>query len=155
MDTYRNMRVFVEATVASAPYMAAARERFERGELDEAWLTGVPAPDNAEERDGSGAEVAGTWWPARDILRLRDQLHYPGVQAMFDLCAARAGQWVDKAEADVAAGATARQLASELGALTKLVRREFNRDAWPIEWRKVANLYSYRMTPEFAAIWRS
>lgn len=74
---------------------------------------------------------------------------------LLDLCAERACKWVGKAEADAAAQATPRLLASELSALTKVVRRDLRRDDWPIEYRKVANTYSYRMGPEAAAIWRS
>ena len=42
------------------------------------------------------------------------------VRVLIDLCAARAGDWVTKGEGDKAAGVSPRQLANELGALSKL-----------------------------------
>ena len=52
-----------------------------------------------------------------------------------------------------------RQLASELGALSKFgKRREFGpsrsgKPKWPIEWRKVSNRFSYRMSADMAELW--
>lgn len=154
MRNYDDVEVLVTATIASAPYMAAARDYFERGLLDEAWLAGEPS-SSVRDAAQSGVTIAGSWWPAADLCKIRDHLPYVGVRALLDLCAERAGDWVGKAEADAAAQATPRQLASELSALTKFVRRELRRDDWPIEYRKVANTYSYRMSPEAAAIWHS
>jgi hypothetical protein len=82
------------------------------------------------------------------------------VGTLLAVCAQRPGEWVDKADADAAAGVTPRQLASELGAMSKFTLREFGpghdgMPKWPIECRKVTNKFSYRMSADMAALWNS
>jgi hypothetical protein len=142
--------VLLQAPLGAVPAMLEARERWRRGER---------GGDEARERE-DGVVVADNWWRAKDVARLRDAVPYDSVRTLLSMCAQRPGEWIDKAAADAAAGVTPRQLASELGALSKFTLREFGpgRDGkpkWPIEYRKVANRFSYRMSPEMAAIWNS
>jgi hypothetical protein len=123
------------------------------------WLEGTSeiACNPQEDR---GAHVKGEWWSEGQVKSLRDQLPYESVRTLLDLCSERPGNWIDKAEADASAGVTPRQSASELSALSKFTLRQFGpgRDGkpkWPIESRKVANKFSYRMSPEIADLWRA
>lgn len=148
MHDYSNEKVLLEAPLGAVPAMLDARDRWLRGD-------GVEAGNQQPER---GVTVNGEWWTESNLHRLRDRLPYDGVRTLFDLCAKRPGEWIDKSDADAAAGVTPKQLASELGALSKFTLREFGpghdgKPKWPIEWRKVANKFSYRMSAEVADLW--
>jgi hypothetical protein len=47
-------------------------------------------------------------------------------------------------------GNRTKQISSELGAMTKLCKRLFGRDAWPVTVRSTADGASYQMDPEIA-----
>lgn len=150
MDIYTNETIMVEAPLGAVRAMLEARDRWLRGEV-------VVDEDSQPER---GATVKGEWWPESHIHRLRDQLPYDGVRTLLSLCSERSGEWIEKSEADAAAGVTPKQLASELGALSKFTLREFGaakdgKAKWPMEWRKVADKFSYRMSADFAELWKS
>ena len=51
-------------------------------------------------------------------------------------------------------GNRTKQISSELGAMTKLCKRLFGRDAWPVTVRSTADGASYQMDPEIAQWWR-
>lgn len=94
----------------------------------------------------------GTWTRA-ELQLLHGQLHYAGVIALLDQCAAT-NDWVAKHEIETALGITAIQLRNELGAFSKLTRRLLGDVRWPMEWRKVRGVFQYRMDPNVAAWWR-
>ena len=51
-------------------------------------------------------------------------------------------------------GNRTKQISSELGAMTKLCKRLFGRDAWPVTVRSTPDGASYQMDPEIAQWWR-
>jgi hypothetical protein len=69
------------------------------------------------------------------------------------MCAETPSSWVLKADAEGRAGVSAIQLRNELGAFSKTVRRLFGDASWPMEVRKQAGQFYYRMSDEVAAAW--
>jgi hypothetical protein len=51
-------------------------------------------------------------------------------------------------------GSRTEQISAELVAMTKLCKRLFGRDAWPVTVRSAADGASYQMDPEIAHWWR-
>lgn len=118
------------------------------------------APDDVETVHVPGQ---GDWLRA-DLEMIRDWISdsgrrpaagasYRGLHTLFDLAAEASGEWITKADAENTAGVTARQLQNELVALTKIARKITGENSWPIEWRQVGRIYSYRMDPRIAAWW--
>jgi hypothetical protein len=138
-----------------------------RGNLD---VQAAPPPIASEEvihvvdqGDGSGV---GTDWRRSQFEQLRNWIspeghcpapgaRYRGLHMLFDLTAAADGEWVTKAAAEQSADVSPRQLANELAALTKLCRKFNGTTTWPIQYREIGRIYSYRMDPAIATWWNN
>ena len=91
-------------------------------------------------------------WSEADIQALAEHLPYKTVAHLLDLCAAEE-RWVAKHEAEEAAGVSNIQFRNELGAFSKLTRRLFGVNRWPMEHKKELGVYYYRFDPQIAAWW--
>lgn len=109
----------------------------------------------AEVTEGADVvEVPGQGpWDEQKVTKLEDVVTYAGVRALFDRCAREPGVWIEKHVVEDALGISAIQLRNELGALSKLTKREFGITNWPIEWKKDQGTYKYRMTKRVASWW--
>lgn len=96
---------------------------------------------------------AGATWTEAELKALADHMSYRGVLVLMDMCAETPSSWVLKADAEDRAGVSAIQLRNELGAFSKTVRRLFGDASWPMEVRKQAGQFYYRMSDEVAAAW--
>lgn len=94
------------------------------------------------------------YWTRGKIELLHAELAYPGVRALLDEAARRAPRSVLLREVSERTGSRTEQISSELGAMTKLCKRLFGRDAWPVTVRSTADGASYQMDPEIAQWWR-
>lgn len=100
------------------------------------------------------APERGTHWTRGQVALLEAELIYPGVRALLDLAAQRAPRSVSLSEVAERAGSRPTQISAELGAMTKLCKRLFGRDAWPMSVRSSPEGALYRMDPEVAEWWR-
>jgi hypothetical protein len=97
----------------------------------------------------------GSWTEAM-VHRLRANLEYPGARALLSLCSERAPEEVTLQDVVEETGIEDKQIRAELGAMTKLCKRLFQRRTWPISVRWTAGGYAnYSMKPELAAWWSS
>ena len=96
----------------------------------------------------------GTRWTRSQIALLEAELVYPGVRALLDLAAQRAPRSVALSEVAEQTGSRPAQISAELGAMTRLCKRLFGRDAWPMSFRSSPKGALYRMDPEVADWWR-
>jgi hypothetical protein len=94
------------------------------------------------------------YWTRGKIELLYAELTYPGARALLDEAAHRAPRSVLLREVSERTGNRTKQISSELGAMTKLCKRLFGRDAWPVSVRSTADGASYQMDPEIAQWWR-
>jgi hypothetical protein len=94
------------------------------------------------------------YWTRGKIERLHAELAYPGARAVLDEAAHRAPRSVLLREVSEQTGSRSEQISAELGAMTKLCKRLFGRDAWPVTFRSTADGASYQMDPEIAHWWR-
>ena len=94
------------------------------------------------------------YWTRGKIELLYAELTYPGARALLDEAAHRAPRSVLLREVSERTGNRAKQISAELGAMTKLCKRLFGRDAWPVTVRSTADGASYQMDPEIAQWWR-
>ncbi len=95
-------------------------------------------------------------WTRNDIEHLRSVLYNPTLVALFELCAARPGEYVSLGAAAERSGQSQAQARGATGGLTTLVRGRFGRGNWPIgaEWAVggEAQMY-YWMSPQIAEWW--
>ena len=96
----------------------------------------------------------GTHWTRGQIAILEAELVYPGVRALLDLAAQRAPRSISLSEVAERAGSRPTQISAELGAMTRLCKRLFGRDAWPMSVRSSPKGALYHMDPEVAEWWR-
>jgi hypothetical protein len=97
-------------------------------------------------------------WTAEMVRRLKQALTYPAAMTMLDMVAERPDQEVKFTEVVDRSGLSARQVASELGAMSKLSRKLFGgRKIWPVRWWQDAsdNITRYVMQRRIAEWWRS
>jgi hypothetical protein len=94
------------------------------------------------------------YWTRGKIELLHAKLAYPGARAVLDEAAHRAPRSVLLREVSERTGSRSEQISAELGAMTKLCKRLFGRDAWPVTFRSTADGASYQMDPEIAQWWR-
>ncbi len=93
-------------------------------------------------------------WSLGKIELLRAELAYPGARALLDLAAQRAPRPVSLREVSEQTGSRTEQISAELGAMTKLCKRLFGQDAWPVTVRSLSSGASYQMDPEVAQLWQ-
>ena len=102
------------------------------------------------------------WTQVSNAKKLRKGLNITIAYALLDLAAEREGHFVPFSEVVAKAGFTSsRSARASLGALTKVIKREFQvvyEDAkWPVEHRWADGgdaQYYYRMAPAVAVAWR-
>jgi hypothetical protein len=94
------------------------------------------------------------YWTRGKVELLHAELAYPGARAILDEAAQRAPRSVLLREVSERTGSRSEQISAELGAMTKLCKRLFGRDAWPVTFRSTADGASYQMDPEIAQWWR-
>jgi hypothetical protein len=94
------------------------------------------------------------YWTRGKIELLHAELAYPGARAVLDEAAHRAPRSVLLREVSERTGNRTEQISAELGAMTKLCKRLFGRDSWPVTVRSTADGASYQMDPEIAQWWR-
>ena len=94
------------------------------------------------------------YWTRGKIELLHAELAYPGARALLDEAAHRAPRSVLLREVSERIGSRTEQISAELGTMTKLCKRLFGRDSWPVTVRSTADGASYRMDPEIAQWWR-
>jgi hypothetical protein len=96
----------------------------------------------------------GVHWTRGQVALLEAELLYPGARALLDLAAQRAPRSVSLSEVAERTGTRPTQISAELGAMTKLCKRLFGRDAWPMSVRSSPKGAIYHMDPEVAEWWR-
>jgi hypothetical protein len=96
----------------------------------------------------------GVHWTRGQVALLEAELLYPGARALLDLAAQRAPRSVSLSEVAERTGTRPTQISAELGALTKLCKRLFGRDAWPMRVRSSPKGALYHMDSEVAEWWR-
>jgi hypothetical protein len=94
------------------------------------------------------------YWTRGKLELLHAELAYPGARALVDEAAHRAPRSVLLREVSERTGSRSEQISAELGAMTKLCKRLFGRDAWPMTVRSTADGASYQLDPEIAQWWR-
>jgi hypothetical protein len=94
-------------------------------------------------------------WTTAELQRFSDNLPYKGVRVLLDMCAAHPAKWIPKSMIDATTGQHPRQLATELGAMTKLIRREHGHTNAPFAVRKTSGKFLYRMPPVVAEAWKN
>lgn len=92
---------------------------------------------------------------AGDFAALASSVTSVAVRGVLDLCARRPGEWVSYTEACDYTGQSRPRLHAGLGGLTRLVKRQFGKNSWPFEARRMAdgNDWFARMTQQQAAWW--
>jgi hypothetical protein len=99
-----------------------------------------------DERNGS--------WTEAMVRRLQANLEYPAARAVLDLCSERAPEEVTLQDVVEKTGIKDTQIRAQLGAMTKLCKRLFQRNTWPISVRWTASgRANYSMKPELSAWW--
>jgi hypothetical protein len=99
-----------------------------------------------DERNGS--------WTEAMVRRLQPNLEYPAARAVLDLCSERAPDEITLEDVVEKAGIKDTQIRAQLGAMTKLCKRLFQRNTWPISVRWTGTgRANYSMKPEIAAWW--
>ena len=94
----------------------------------------------------------GQWTPGM-VADLADGTPYNGVIALLDRCAESPGTWVIKSDVEERLGISAIQLRNELAALSKLTKRLFGQNIWPMQYKKEQGSYYYRMDDPVAKWW--
>jgi len=121
-----------------------------------------PAPPEtpwpAEEADGPRFEI--DWSDVRNMRRLLNELRGEGVNKALELAATRPGEIISTQEIVKASGQERRAIAGQLGAMTKLIKRQFNLNhknfngPFKFEWAAGGEQQAYyRMQPEVAQAW--
>lgn len=128
--------------------------------------TSVPSSDGSEvttETEQEDTKQKIDWTQVSNAKKLRKALHIPIAYALLDLAAEREGQLVPFADVVMKAGlASSQQARSSVGALTKVIKREFGLQtgdafhSWPVEhhWAALGDAQKYyRMSSEVAKAW--
>lgn len=112
----------------------------EKQPIKSAWRSGDPAA-----------------WPEDKIATLKRELKYPGARAAIELSAERAPEPISIRAVETTSGRTQKEVSADLGALTKLLKKLFQSDVWPMraEWAAGGeNAMYYVMDPEVARLWK-
>jgi hypothetical protein len=92
---------------------------------------------------------------ASEFQELASVLTNEGARGVLDLCASRPGEWVTFAEACEYTGRSRAELRSDLGALTRLLRRRFGKNSpgWEAPYLPDRKEFGFRLDVERAAWW--
>ena len=93
-------------------------------------------------------------WTEEMVRLLEANLHYEVAWAVLNMCSERAPEEVTVEDVAKEAGIKATEIRDQLGAMTKLSNRLFNRKTWPISvrWTDTGRA-NYSMKPEIATWW--
>jgi hypothetical protein len=94
------------------------------------------------------------YWTRGKVQLLHVELPYPGARALLDAVAEQAPRPVLLRDVSQRTGVRTEQISAELGAMTKLCKRLFGRDTWPLTVRSSSDGASYQMDPEIAQWWQ-
>lgn len=134
-------------------FVAESLVRGERGGRSEA---PCPGPEEREQRGAAQARRGG--WAAADYAAIAPFLNTFS-RAVLDLCSERAGQWVAYHDAVSVSGVASASARSQLGGLTKLVKRTFPEEGergWPFECEVTPGSdrqLRFRMSVEASLLW--
>jgi hypothetical protein len=95
-------------------------------------------------------------WQAEKVAVLKRELRYPGARAAIELSAAQAPEPVSIRDVEAKSGRSQKEVSADLGALTKLLKKLFQSDLWPMRavWGAGGeNCMYYVMDPEVARLW--
>jgi hypothetical protein len=85
--------------------------------------------DEISEIEGQGS------WRSAMVDRLRSNIRLEGIIAVLDACAASPNTDVPMLEVATSIGMPSKQLAAQMGSLSKITKRLFGRITWPISVR--------------------
>jgi len=110
-----------------------------------------PAPCPAER---NWAANPSELWSADRIRHLRQLLTNPTARAMMDLTCSTPGRRVSLEDLEKRTGRSFHQSRADLAVLTKLIRRRFGHDVWPVNVAQGGNgTLTYDASPDIAAAW--
>lgn len=107
-----------------------------------------PAPSGSKGKKGHKD------WTAEEIVRLNFLLSRPAARTMMDLACETPGQGVTFTQVVDKVGCELRTGRGDLAAMTRLIRKQFKRDNWPLRVTQTADGIAYQATPEIAAAWK-
>lgn len=129
------------------------------------FLNQLLAVSSSAEPGGGEEDLASDdpdFWTSERLSLLRSQLRYQGARQALELAAREAPHPVPITQVELETPSrTAREIAADLGALTKLCRKLFGRRAWPMRavemWAKDEDKWCmhYVMSSEVADRWKS
>lgn len=129
------------------------------------FLNQLLAASSSSEPGGGEEDLASDdpeFWTSERLSLLRSQLRYQGARQALDLAAREAPRPVPITQVErETPSRTAREIAADLGALTKLCRKLFGRKSWPMRavemWAKDENKWCmhYVMSSDVAERWKS
>jgi len=94
-------------------------------------------------------------WTQDMVVRLKKSLTYPAAITLLDMAAAKPNKEIKFPEIGARSGLSDKQVAAELGAMSKLSRKLFDgQKIWPIRWWQDAsdNITRYVMHPRMAGV---
>jgi hypothetical protein len=94
------------------------------------------------------------YWTPGNVELLHTELTYPGARALLDAAAQQAPRPVLLRDVSQRTGYRTEQISAELGAMTRLCKRLFGRDTWPVTVRSSPDGASYQMDQEIAQWWQ-
>jgi hypothetical protein len=97
-------------------------------------------------------------WTRDMVARLKEAITYPAAVTLLDMAAEQPDEEIKFTEVVARSGVPARQVAAELGAMSKLSRKLFDgRKIWPLRWWQDAtdNITRYVMQRRVAEWWLS
>lgn len=116
------------------------------------------APTRTARRASSQPDLPAVEWTPADYNRLAEVITNATVMAALDLCAADPNTWIALRDVESRAERTRHQARADLGGLTVMIKRRFERSNWPFEaqWEaRGPNQNYYSMTREQADMWVS
>lgn len=121
----------------------------------------VPSPEEPLYAPGT-AEAKVAWYSKVRVRQLKKELpRYPGADAVVRLAAQAAlngAETISIRDAQKSSGLNQQTVAAQLGAMTKLCKKLFKSDEWPIIWKWALGgeqcMY-YLMPKEIAELWLS
>ena len=135
----------VSLSVPKRHYAAVVRALAEAmaAETGQTKATAVARPTRKGERE----------WTAEEVGRLRSLLTRPTARAMMDLASKNPGEGVTFTQVVEKVGCERRAGRGDLAAMTKLIRKRFSRDNWPLRVTQSPDGITYEASPEIAAAW--
>jgi hypothetical protein len=109
-----------------------------------------PAPAG----QGSSSSTGDRDWTDDEIIELESMLTRPTIREMLNLTSEHLGKRITFGQVASAARREPRKARGDLAALTKLVRKRFRRNNWPVRVTQAPDGLGYEAIPEVAAAWK-